>query len=139
MAEEGDRSGSDVSHMWEQKSLFRKESGNTNPNPGKKMAMEGRLDRVIEIDLSVKPEEEPGVGDEDSPLDFKQKIISPSVYNLEQSEDEEGEAAQTSKENRDNYYCDQLSLRVPTPITSRIDGQTKVFISRLFTLPNCSY
>jgi hypothetical protein len=105
---EGDRSGSDVSHFTEQKSPFGQESIQTNLNPRKKMAMEGRSDRIIEIDLSVKLEEENGEGDEGD-------------------EDEDGEAAETSKEIHDSYCYDKLaSLRVPTPITSRIDGQTKI-------------
>jgi len=122
MAVEGDRSGSDVSHITEQKKTPGQEFINTNPNPGKKMAMEGRLDRVIEIDLSVKLEEENGERDEDSVFDFKGKIISPLVYNLEQSEAEE-----TSTEINDNQFYDKpASLRVSTPITSQINGQTKI-------------
>lgn len=101
---EGDRSGSDMSHITEHKTLFGQESIQMNLNHGKKMAMEGRLDRAREIDLSVQLDEENGEGNEDN-----------------------GEAAETSKHFHDNYYHDKpSSSRVPIPINSGIDGQTKI-------------
>jgi hypothetical protein len=125
---EADRSGSDVIHTSKRKSPFGLESINSNPNPGKKMAMEGRSDKVREIDLSVKLEAENSERHEDSELEFKtEKIISPLVYHLDPTEEEEAEAEETSKELHGNYYYDKpTSSRVPTPVTSWIDEQTKI-------------
>ena len=68
-------------HIAEQEILFKQEYNNINLNLGKNMtAMEGRLDRVIEIDLSVKLGEENAEGDEDSVLDFNEKIKSSLVH-----------------------------------------------------------
>lgn len=110
MPVEGDRSSSEVSRNTEQKSPFGQESINTNPNLGKKMAMEGRFDRVMEIDLSVKLDEETGEGDEHSVSNFK-----------------ESEATETSKQIHDsNYYDKPSSSKAFTPITSAIDQQRKI-------------
>lgn len=114
MPVEGDRSSSEVSRNTEQKSPFGQESINTNPNLGKKMAMEGRFDRVMEIDLSVKLDEETGEGDEHSVSNFK-----------------ESEATETSKQIHDsNYYDKPSSSKAFTPITSAIDQQRKGIILR---------
>lgn len=86
------------------------------------MATEG----VTEIDLTVQLQDQNGEGHEGFGLDFKkEKIdISPKnrnsklVYNLQQSVEEEGGAAENSKQIHDNYHCDK-------PDSSRIPNQKK--------------
>jgi hypothetical protein len=99
------------------------------------MAMDGRLDGVAEIDLVVQLEDQNGEGDEEFMLNFKkQKInIAPKnrnsnlMYNLQQSEEEEGGAAETSKQIHDNYHYDKPdSSRIPARFASRIDEQKKI-------------